>query len=139
MKTYNSNEVSIIFANLSLDSGRAEGEFVSTEFTSEAYTDTAGADGEVTVNKSNDERGTITVKLLGSSSGHKILTQLYAAARTARNGRFAAPLQIRDRNGGLVEHAENAWIAKAPTNAFGKEVGEREWTIKTDKLVREVE
>jgi hypothetical protein len=138
-KTHNSNEISVSFANLSLDSGRADGDFVTTEFNSELYTSKVGADGELTRSKTNDFSAKITIKLMSTSQGHKILLGLYNAARAEPNGGDLAPFQLRDRNGGLVEHAETAWIEKAPANAFGKEVGEREWILATDALVRDVE
>lgn len=138
-KTHNSNEISISFANLQIDSGRVDGDFVTTEFNSELYTSKVGADGEVTRSKTNDFSGKITIKLMSTSEGHQILTRLFNIARASLNGDDMAPFQLRDRNGGLVEHAETAWIEKAPSNAVGKEVGEREWVLATDNLVRDVE
>jgi hypothetical protein len=68
-----------------------------------------------------------------------MLTQLYALARRSANGADVGEFQLRDRTGGLLEHAEHAWIKKAPANAYGKEAGEREWELAVADLVREVE
>lgn len=139
LKTYDPNEVSVIFADRSIDSGRVDGDFVTSEYTSELYTMKTGADGEVVRVKSADQSAKITLKLMSTSSGHRILTQLYQAARASTNGDDIAPIQIRDRLGGLVEHADKAWISKAPSNAFGKDVGERDWEIMVSQLERTVE
>lgn len=137
-KTHNSNEISMTFGDRSLGTGRAE-EFCTTEYNEELYTLVVGADGEVTRVKSNNLSGKITVKFISTSDGHKLMTTLHEASRNSRNGEDIAPFQIRDRNGGLVESAEHAWISKAPSNATGKAPGEREWELSCTDLVREVE
>jgi hypothetical protein len=138
-KTHNSNEISSSFAGRSFATGRAEGDFCTTEYTKELHTLKVGADGEVTRVRSNDRSAKITLKFMSTSDGHKLMLQLYLIALNSPNGQDIGTFQLRDRNGGLVEHAEEAWIAKAPANAFGADVGEREWELHCAELVREVE
>ena len=138
-RVYNSNEISITFAGFSIDSGRAEGDFVTTKYDSETFTKKVGADGEVTRSKTNNTSGTATIKVMQTSDGHRILMQLDALGRASANGSDIAEFQIRDRLGGILEHADQAWIEKAPDSPNGKEAGEREWTLGLGELVREVE
>lgn len=138
MNTYDSNQVTVSFAGRTIDTGRAEGEFVSTEFTSETFTTKAGADGEATRSKTNDRTATIKIKLMQTSAGHLLMTELHAIALASVNGSDAGAFEIRDLTGGLVERAEKCWIEKPPANPYGKEAGEREWTLKCEALIREV-
>lgn len=138
LKTYDSNEVNITFAGRSIDSGRADGDFYSSEYNSETFIRKGGADGEQTRSKTNDRSATIKLKLMQTSDGHKLLTQLHAAALAATNGSDVAALEVRDLSGGLLERAAKAWIRKPPSNAYGKEAGEREWELECSHMIREV-
>lgn len=137
-KTHNCKEISITFGDYPINDGRAE-EFCTTEYTEELYTMVPDADGGITRVKSANRSATMKLKLIRTSEAHKTLTQLYLTARESRNGEDIAPLYIRDRNGGLVEHAEEAWISKAPPLAHGKAPGEVEWEFGISDLIRDVE
>ena len=138
-KTHDPNQILATFAGRSLFTGRAEGEFLTTEFLHELYTLKVGADGEVTRVKSANRAGKIVVKCMQTSDTHKLLTQLYAVSQASVNGGDIGAFEVRDLNGGLLEHAEQAWISKAPTNSQGADASEREWEISCTELVREVD
>lgn len=138
LRTYDSNQVSVTFAGRAIDTGRADGEFVTTEYSTETFVKKVGADGEVTRSKSNDNTATIKIKVMQTSNGHKMLLQLHALARASVNGSDAGAFELIDRNGGVLERATKAWIEKAPPSSFGKEAGEREWTLAAADLIREV-
>jgi hypothetical protein len=138
LKTYDSNKVNISFAGRTIDKGRADGEFVSTEYATETFTTKVGADGEVTRSKSNDNSATIKIKVMQTSAGHALLTQLHALARASVNGSDVGAFELRDLNGNMLERADECYIEKAPPSAFGKEAVEREWTLRAANLIREV-
>lgn len=137
MKTYDSNQVYLTLANRSIQTGRTEGDFVVTEHTADTITPTVGADGEATVSRSNNRSATIKIKLLATSDGHRLLEQLYAAQQLASNG---APIafELRDILGARVEHADACVFVKPPATSHGATVGEREWSLFTERLIREV-
>ena len=138
-KNHDPSQIHATFAGRALFTGRAEGEFLTTEFLHELYTLKVGADGEVTRVKSANRTGKIVVKCMQTSDTHKLFTQLYAVSLASVNGSDIAAFEMRDLNGGLLEHADQTWISKAPTNGQGADVAEREWELTCSELVREVE
>jgi hypothetical protein len=96
-----------------------------------------GADGEATVSRSNNRSATIKIKLMATSDGHRLLEQLYAAQQAASNG---APIafELRDVLGARVEHADACVFVKPPATSHGATVSEREWSLFTERLIREV-
>ncbi len=137
LKTYDSNRVSITFAGRSIDAGRADGEFISTEYSAETFSKKVGADGEVTRSKSNDRSATIKLKVMQTSAAHATLMQLHALSLASVNGSDVGAFELRDLNGNMIERADEAWIEKPPPSAFGKEAVEREWTLACASLIRE--
>lgn len=137
MKQYDSKQVYLSLADRPISTGRAESDFVTTEFAADTVTPTVGADGEVTVSRSNNRSALIKIKLLATSDGHRLLEQLYAAQQAAQNG---APVsfELRDVLGARVEHAARCVFVKPPATSHGATVGEREWSLMTDELIREV-
>ena len=91
LQTYDSRQVTVSFAGRSIDTGRADGDFYTSAYKSELFTDKAGADGVVVRSKSNDFRAEIKLKLLKTSAGHRTLTELYALARASVNGSETQP------------------------------------------------
>lgn len=138
LKTHDPSQISIGFAGRQISSGRAD-EFCTTAYNEPLYTTVASPDGEIVRVKSNNRSAKITLTLKSTSSGHKLMTQLLAIGQLSVNGSDIGEFQLRDRNGGLVEHAEKAWISKAPDNANGKDVSDRAWELECSYLVREAE
>ncbi len=140
LKNHDPQVITVTFLDRSLDLGRAEGEFVSTEYNKELYTMKVGADGQVTRVKSADRSAKIMVKTMQTSPTHRLLTAMYRSAQQSTNGSDVGAFQLRDRNnGGMIESAEKAWISKAPSTSHGADVGEREWELSCAELVRENE
>ena len=137
-KTHNSAEISVTFAGLDIASGRAD-EFCVTEYNKPLYEEQIGPDGELTRIKSNDRSAKITIRVKSTSDGHRVMLQLYAQSQLEPNGGDLAPFQVRDRNRGIVESADLAYIKQAPANAYGQEPGDREWVLYTAELKRLVE
>ena len=135
-KFYDSNQVFASLGDRPIQKGRAEGEFVSTDYNADSTTETVGADGEVAVSRTNNETATIKFKVMQTSDSHTLLCQLYEAQKASLNGAFLS-FELRDVTGLKLEHAEKCWFKKPPATAYGAVAGEREWTLGTSKLVRE--
>lgn len=128
--TYSADEVSVFFAGILLDSGFADGEFVSIEPAANDFVSKVGADGEVARAKTNDRRANIKIKLLQTSLGNTALSQIRRLALAGVNGADVGVFEVVDRSSGVrLAHADKAWIAKAPTVGRGREVGEYEWAL----------
>lgn len=136
LQTYDANETTLSIGGLLIDSGFADGEYVSIEPQTEDFTDKVGADGSVVRSKTNDQRATMKVKLLATSRGNALLTQLRNLAMSTPNGADVGAFILRDRSTGVIlARAAQAWVMKPPTLARAREVSEYEWTLRAAKMV----
>ena len=134
LTVYDASEITVSLGGVPLH-GFADGAFCRIEEEGDAFTDQAGADGEVVRSKSNDRRATVTIILQQSSDSNDYLSALYAADRASPNGAGVGALIVRDRNGRSVYTSGQTWIRKGPTAEFGKEAGNREWVLRCAKLL----
>lgn len=132
VKTYDFKEVSVLFGGQQL-TGFAEGDSVTVEHDAEDYTLQMGADGEGTRAKSNNLAATITLRMQQGSSSNDTLNGFRLADQVDNSG--VQPFLVKDNNGTSLHFAEGAWVQKAPPAGFGNEAGEREWVLRTDKMV----
>ncbi len=132
MKTYDPDLISVVVGGYTL-SGFADGTFVTVERDEDTWILSIGADGEGARAKSNNRSGTITITLMQSSDSNKILSDLATADELSNSGVFA--LLIKDSSGASLYSAETAWIQKPAASEFARELGTREWTIRTDNLI----
>lgn len=109
--------------------GFADGEFITIEKDSNDYEDVVGTMGDVGVSKVLDERRTVTIKLLQTSSSNDDLSTLRAAGRTSKNGSFAGAFSMRDASGTSILQG-TAWIMKEPSQSFDRTITSREWQIR---------
>lgn len=131
LKVYSADEVTVTLAGILIDSGFADGEFVSVEPASDDFGDKAGADGEVARWKTNDRRSTAHIKTLQTSDGNTQLSALRNRDVNAPNGAGVGVFEVRDRSSGaLLVHADHEWIQKLPTMSRGREIAEYDWTIR---------
>ena len=113
---YSFTNVNVIFGILEI-SGFAEGDdVVNISFETEQFKDVAGAKGDVARVQTNDNRATIKVKLLQTSSSYKILMDLFNL----------------DRETGETFVGNNTWINKAPDIIRGQNANAVEFTFRTD-------
>lgn len=133
-RVHNPQKIKVSFAGRSLDHGRDEGEFVSTEYNKEQTSTHVGANGDVTVSQSADQSGKATINCMSTSDTHRLLVALYERQRLV--GVEFGTFQILDLNNNIVEQSAQAWIQAAPPNAYGAEVGKRAWTLGLAKLER---
>lgn len=129
---YSFSNVNVIFGILELE-GYAEGDDVVTiESETEQFADIAGAKGDVVRSQTNDNRCTVTVKLLQTSASNKELTALYNLDRTTGAG--ILPLVVEDKETGESYVVNNAWIQRVPSIVRGQGVNSMDWIIRGDFL-----
>ncbi len=132
--TYSADECTLTVSNIPINSGFSEGEFVSIEMNADDFGDKAGSDGEVAINKTNDRRATIKIKLLQTSEGNDLLSALRLVGINGTGGAGVGAFLLNDRSGALVARADKCWISKPPTISRGREVSEYEWTLRAANM-----
>jgi|GEM_PF-2133626 len=133
-RVHNPQKIKASFAGRSLDHGRDDGDFITTEFNKEQTTTHVGADGSVTVSQTADQSGKATLSCMSTSDTHRLLTALFERQRLL--GVSFGVFEVADLNNQIVEQSAEAWIMSAPSNAYGAEVGKRSWVLGLAKLVR---
>lgn len=131
LHTYNPAEVSTIVGAFNMQ-GFADGSFVTIEMNEDAWNLYVGSDGEGARSKSNNRSGTITIRLMQTSSSNEILSALYKSDDVGDAG--ITNILIKDSSGSTLAMAENAWIRKLPAVDFARESGEREWVFESDNI-----
>jgi len=126
MKTINAKEVSIIIGAHAA-SGFAAGSFVTIAKDEPAYSKKVGTDGKVTRAKSNNDAGTVVIRLDQASATNDFLSGLALLDRASDTG--VVPILIRDANGTTLIAAESAWVQKVPDSEFSDESLDREWVL----------
>lgn len=135
-KVYDSNQVSLSFMGVPIDSGYADGEFLTLEQAEADFDSVVGTDGEVTRSKTNNHSATITLKLMQSSDGNLALSVINTLDKSVPNGAGIGAMLIRDRQGTSVYSAAHCWISKPPDVSFDKTAKDRSWTLMCSDLVR---
>lgn len=129
LKTFDANRCTLSIAGRVINSGFADGDFVKVTMASDAWSDKAGTDGEVTRSKTNDPRADVSVFLMQTSDGNDLLSQIYAADRAAPNGAGVGPFLLRDQDGRTAVRGQ-CFITKLPEVARGREAGTCEWKLR---------
>lgn len=132
LSQYNPKEVIVTFAGLSIK-GFTDEDFVSVERTTEANSSSVGANGEVTVNISNDDRKMITLRLRQLSGDNALLSGIFNTQRIAGTP-LISPIAIKNGLGIELHTAPEAWIKNEPDADFGNEAGQREWVIEAANM-----
>lgn len=132
-KRYDADQITGSFAGI-LFQGLAEDEFLRIEYNADAFTDVAGVDGEVTRSKTGDRRATVTLILMQTSGTNAQLNAIHRADLNSANGSGVGELIIRDRVGGVLFHASEAWISKAPNASFARAATAREWVFRCSQI-----
>lgn len=127
---FDSLNVSVTFAGISLEDGRAEDEWISLEYQNDQYVDEVGSDGIVIRSASHDDRVDIEITLKGSSLEHAKLSAIHNADRLSRNGAGVSTLVIRDSAGTSLFATSQAWVVKAPAFALGVSRADMTWTLR---------
>ena len=129
VRTYNSRQVSIAFGSHNV-SAYADDTFVTIEQKGDGVTSKAGCDGEIARAIDPNRQYKIKVSVQQNSPTNKYLQSRYVKDLADGNGMFS--VLIKDLSGKLQFNAENCWVVKQPSRAYGKETNNREWELETD-------
>lgn len=136
LKIYGPDQVSIVFNGIVISSGLADGTFVKIEQDEDTFSMVVGTDGEATRSKSNNRGHTISFFLMQTADANDLLSAMHTLDLTSAGGAGVGPLAVKDGSGRAIYLAEKAWIQKPPAVEFGREAASREWTLRTNNLVR---
>ena len=135
VRTFDAKKVQVIFNGLSI-SGFADGTFANVEREEQGFTKVTGADGFTSRSKSNNRSGSVTITLLQTSPSNDVLSNILAQDELNANAVY--PLTIKDLSGESLYFTSTAWIQKAPTIQYGKEINSVEWIIDCSDLQMKV-
>lgn len=135
-KNYSFVNVNVIFGILELEGYGDGDDIVSIDSETDQFSDMAGAKGDVVRTQTNDNRCTVTVKLLQTSKSNALLNSIFLADRELGTG--VLPLIIQDKEGGETYTINNAWIQKAPTITRGQSPNTNDWIFRGDFLTPEI-
>lgn len=114
--------------------GFADGTFITVSRNNPTWTHKSGASGESARGKSNDFSGTIELSLMQTSKTNDFLSAKMVLDESNLNaGKF--PVGIIDANGTTVITGVEAWVTQPPSTEWGKEIGDRVWTIEVGELL----
>lgn len=129
--TYDPKDVSITFKG-TLIGGYTDGDFIEVEQSEETFTLKAGCDGAVTRTHNRNETGKATLTLMAESPTNDTLRDIWENDKKFHNG--IGSFFMKDRNSNTLVEADEAWLTGPPKVGYGKESGEREWTIAFAKV-----
>lgn len=129
-RVYDSNEVSINFAGIPIESGFAEGELIRIVMVEDAFKDYIGAGGDVSRSATHDQRADIEIRLAQTSPTNAALSAIHKADLASPNGAGVAPIEVTDLLGTSLHYASKCWIVKAPDTVYEREVKERVWKLR---------
>ena len=95
---------------------------------------TVGADGSVMHSLLGDKSGTVSVKLLKSSSVNAALQIMYNLQTTTGAQHGMNTIVIRDVARGDVITCQNCAFAKQPAITYGTDAGAVEWTFNAGSI-----
>ncbi len=129
VSTYNPASVLVIIGGVPV-SGYADGTFIEISALSDGVTSVAGADGEIARAIGTDNRHSVNLTLLQTSSSNDVLSSLHALDRKSSGG-VMQPVLVQDLSGRTLFAASKAWIKKSANVSFGKTVEGRQWMMET--------
>jgi hypothetical protein len=131
VNTYDASQVNVLVAGVPI-LDEAEGEFLSIDRSTDAYTKTVGTRGSVARSKSTDKSGEIVITLKQTSPTNAVFTALAVAGEL--NDDDIVPVLITDKSGASVHFGGECWIRKQPAAAYGAEITNREWIFDVASL-----
>lgn len=131
-QTFDPNEFFVTVAGVPLTQFM-KGSFVTVTYDSDAFVDDAGAQGDVVRVNNPDRRATLKCSLQAASPSNDYLSTFLNTDRLTNEATF--PVQIKDARGTTVQGTAQAWIKKAPDQAFSNtEVVGRDWEIRCARM-----
>jgi Protein of unknown function (DUF3277) len=137
VKRYDAAQMTLVFMGILIDSGFAEGEFLTITPNAPDYEIVVGTDGQVGRSRTNNRSATIKVKLMATSDGNTFLSALSNTGLLAKNGADIGPMLVRDRVSGTCTYtASKCWISQPPDIAYDNKITMREWELTCADLIR---
>lgn len=112
--------------------GFASGTFLQVSRMTDTNSSEVGANGDVTVVRSRDKRGTITFTLMKESPVNDLLAAVLKIDEATNLGKGVA--EVRNLNGTTLHHATVSWLRKPPDDAFSTEADSIEYTVDCERL-----
>ena len=132
--TYKPGEVQLLVAGAKI-TGYADGTFIVASRDENSVNKVVGADGHVSRAINSNRGGSIRITLLQTGLGNDVLNKFAEYDENTGLGVF----KVAVKSGETTIFAANGWVEKHPDYEFGKESGNREWTIGVDHLKPAVE
>lgn len=106
-----------------LVTGFGESDAITIDYMEDAATPTAGADGALTVSRSNNRNMTVEITVMQNSDGYKVLSDLFAT-QSAQTSIARTPFHFQNPQTG--DKVRSDWFAftKAPPMPLGKTIAE---------------
>ncbi len=127
LRSYDPNEVILIFAGIPLNSGIARGTFITVARTQRTWRLEVGCDGEATRVRTNDFSGTVEVTMQQSAAIQAALAAVLVLDEVT--GVSVGPLYLQDFGGRTIHASPRAFIDGPPDDNFGTDIGVRIWTF----------
>lgn len=119
VRTYDMNLVSVIIGGSIIKSWNT----VKVARDNDRWSFSEGSTGEITRTRNSSLLGTITLTLPQASADNATLSAFETAGTLI-------PCLIMDKGGPSIHTMPEGTVVKMPDAEYGKESGEREWTIK---------
>jgi len=129
--TYSPDQVTVTFTGANIH-GFIDGSFVKAERDESAFFLQIGADGEYARARNKNKAGKVTIILQQTSVSNDVMAA--AAKLDELNSGGHGALIIKDLNGTTLLNAKEAWVDKIAPLDFGKDLGQREWVLRTGLL-----
>lgn len=130
------DQVTLIFGNVPIDSGFAEGSQIKISSAADSFKMKVGGRGDVARSKTRNKSGSVTFRLMASSPFNAILSAIHNNDVAKPNGAGVSSLQVADKNGASLDFARKAWIRKIPDQDYADEDQPVEWVIDCAQLER---
>ena len=131
-KDYDPTKVTVLIGGLYTVAGFADGTFVTASRTNQTWNLISGASGEHSRSKNQDKSGTFELTLMQTSATNNILSQYMLLDENSGQGKF--PIAILDDVGTTIVEATQAWVQQPPSVEYGKELGDRTWTLEAGSI-----
>lgn len=125
-RTLDPKLISIIYG-AHIITGFADGDFVSVT-TEDNFVARTGADGSEDRVNANKTGADVELTLMGTSLSNDALTTYFETDKAGNAGK--KPLFIKDLNGTMIVHSEQAYIKKRADKTVGDSPGTVVWSIR---------
>jgi hypothetical protein len=131
-KTHDIRKFLLVVAGIPV-TGFAEGDAFSLEFDEDDWNLTVGADGESARSYIPNRAGTLSINLMATSLSNDAMNAARLLDEATGLGQF--PVLIRNVNGSEGWSAAQAWVQAPAAISVGRDVGSREWTIRSGEWI----